>query len=50
MKMLSETKVENEIELNSKKADLERKNFKIEHLNSFDILKDLDNVELNLTS
>ena len=29
MKMLYETKIDNEIELNSKKAPLERKKFKI---------------------
>ena len=45
MKRLYETKVDNEIELNSKKAILERKNCKIEHLNSFDLLKDLDNTD-----
>ena len=50
MKMLYETKIDNEIELNSKKAPLERKKFKIETLNSFDLLKDLDNTELNLIS
>ena len=49
MKRLYETKVDNETKLISKKAALEKKNFKIETLNSFALLENFDNIELNLT-
>ena len=39
MKRLYETKVDNEIELRSKNAALERNKFKLEHPNCFAILE-----------
>ena len=50
MKRLYETKVDNEIELRSKNEALERKKFKLEHPNSFAILENQQDMELNLTS
>ena len=43
MKSLYETKVDNETRLILKKEALEKKNFKIETLNSFALLENFDN-------
>ena len=49
MKKLYETKIDDEIELISNKAALEKKKFKIENINSFALLENFDNTKLNLT-
>ena len=49
MKRLYETMVDNETKLISKKAALEKKNFKTKNLNSFALLENFDITELNLT-
>ena len=50
MKRLYETKVDNEIDLRYKNEALERNKFKLEHPNSFAILENQQDMELNLTS
>ena len=50
MKRLYETKVDNEIELRYKNEALEKNKFKLEHPNSFAILENQQDMELNLTS
>ena len=50
MKRLYETKVDNEIDLRSKNAELKRKKFKLEYPNGFAILENQQGTNLNLTS